>query len=283
MFLVIGACSTSLADDWPQWLGPKRDGVWRETGILEKFPEGGPKVLLANAGGNGLLRSGGRRRPRLSHRPSLARRRQEFRRTPSARQKVPGNERVLCLDATSGNILWKHEYDCPYEVSYPAGPRTTPVVAGGKVYTLGTMGDLLCLDAENGTVLWSKNFPQDYDARVQLWGFAAHPLLDGDKLICLVGGEESVVVAFHKNTGKEIWQALSAKGAGYCSAHDLRRRRQTAAHHLASGIGELPRSGDREALLVAEVLDAMQTSPFRRRACPATCSWSPRSTTVRCC
>ena len=79
-----------------------------------------------------------------------------------------------------------------------------------KVWTLGTMGDLLCLDAETGKLLWSKNFPKDYGADVPMWGFAAHPLLVDDLLVCLVGGKGSVAVAFHKDTGKEVWRALSA-------------------------------------------------------------------------
>jgi outer membrane protein assembly factor BamB len=133
-----------------------------------------------------------------------------------ARKRLPGTERVLCLDEQTGKVLWKHEYPCEYTVSYPAGPRTTPIVQGGKVYTLGTMSDLLCLDAATGKVLWSKNLTREYQARVPLWGFAAHLLLDGDKLISLVGGPGTLVVAFHKDTGKELWRALGAAEPGYC-------------------------------------------------------------------
>jgi outer membrane protein assembly factor BamB len=131
--------------------------------------------------------------------------------------KLAGSERVLCLDDTDGKILWQHEYECTYQVAYPAGPRTTPLVQGGKLYTLGTMGDLLCLNVDDGKVLWSRNFPKDYAAPVPLWGFAAHPVLDGDKLICLVGGKDSLVVAFHKDTGKELWRSQSSDDdQGYC-------------------------------------------------------------------
>src|SRR5262249_7059747 len=101
-------------------------------------------------------------------------------------------------------------------LSYPLGPRVTPVVHGGKVYALGAMGHLLCLDADSGKVLWSKHFPTDYKAKLPMWGFAAHPLLDGDKLICLIGGEGSVVVAFNKAPGSDLWRALPAKEPGYC-------------------------------------------------------------------
>jgi outer membrane protein assembly factor BamB len=129
---------------------------------------------------------------------------------------MTGTERVLCLDEKTGEVLWKHEYKCDYAVSYAAGPRCTPLVSGGKVYTLGTMGDLYCLDVEKGKEIWSKNFVKDYKANVPVWGYAAHPLLDGDRLVCLAGGNDgdSMVVAFNKDTGKEIWKSLPTIGEG---------------------------------------------------------------------
>jgi outer membrane protein assembly factor BamB len=215
--LAAGTAGTVRADDWPQWLGPRRDGVWRETGILEKFPARGPTIKWRTPIGGGYAGpavAGGkvyvtdRQLPKGVENPA----------NPFARDRVAGKERVLCLDAANGKVLWTHEYDCPYRISYPVGPRTTPLVAGGKVYTLGAMGDLFCLNADSGKVLWSKNFPRDYGASVALWGYASHPLLDGNKLICLVGGKGSVVVAFDKDSGKELWKSLDlTKGElGYC-------------------------------------------------------------------
>jgi outer membrane protein assembly factor BamB len=202
------------ADDWPQWLGPKRDGSWREKGILDKFPPAGPKVVWSQKIGEGYAGpavAGGRvyitDRVRAAGVKNPA--------NAFGRSRVRGMERVLCLDEGSGKVLWKHEYDCTYQVSYPAGPRTTPVVDGNRVYTLGTMGDLLCLDTGKGKVIWSKNLPKEYEADISTWGFAAHPLLDGELLICLVGGKGSVAVAFDKNSGKEVWRALSAREPGY--------------------------------------------------------------------
>jgi outer membrane protein assembly factor BamB len=164
---------------------------------------------------------------------------------PFSTDAVPGNERVLCLDEGTGKILWEKSYPCVYEVSYPGGPRTTPLVQDGKVYTLGTMGDLLCLDAGDGKVLWSKNLPKDFEAKVPFWGFAAHPLVDGDKLICLVGGKDSGVVAFHKDTGKEIWRALSVKEIGYCPPmiYELGGKRQLIIWHPTSVNGLDPETG----------------------------------------
>jgi outer membrane protein assembly factor BamB len=113
-------------------------------------------------------------------------------------------------------------------VQYPAGPRCTPTVNDGKVYSLGTEGDLFCIDAALGKALWSHNFKKDYSAETQVWGHASHPLIDGKKLICLVGGEGSAVVAFDKDTGKELWKALTAKGIGYSApvVYDFGGKRQ---------------------------------------------------------
>ena len=201
------------ADDWPQWLGPKRDGIWRETGILAKFPPEGPKVRWRTpiAGGYDGPAVAGERVYLVDRFVPDGEFPQKSR--PAA---GPGKERVVCLDEATGQILWKHEYDCTYHVGYPAGPRATPIVRDGKVYTLGTMGRLLCLEAATGKVLWQKDFREDYQARVPTWGFSANPLLDGDRLICMVGGPGSVTVAFHKDTGQELWRALSAAEPGYC-------------------------------------------------------------------
>src|SRR6478672_1130049 len=128
------------ADDWPQWLGPTRDDVWHETGIVEKFPEGGPKVLWrAPIGGGyaGPAVAGGK-----VYVMDFVKASGDVTNDPMARAELAGKERVLCLRASDGKELWKHEYDCPYKISYPAGPRATPVVAGGKVYTLGAEGNL---------------------------------------------------------------------------------------------------------------------------------------------
>lgn len=208
--------SAVLADDWPQWMGPKRDGIWREDGILAKFPDGGPKRLWSTPIGGGF--SG----------PSVAKGRvyvmdrqgEKLAKGKEAPMKggLPGKERVLCLDAAHGKILWKHEYDCPYRVLYPSGPRTTPTVHEGKVYTLGAMGDLYCLDAEKGTVHWSKNLLEEYRTRPPLWGYANHLLVDGNAVFTLAGGKETKdcsVVALHKDTGKELWRALTVEEVGY--------------------------------------------------------------------
>ena len=142
------------ADDWPQWLGPKRDGVWRDKGILDAFPKDGPKVRWrrkVGAGYSGPAVAGGRvflTDRLLADGVTLSN--NGFDMKPLA-----GSERVLCLNEADGEVVWKHEYPCEYRVSYASGPRATPVVDGDRVYTLGTMGHLHCLDAKKGDVIWS--------------------------------------------------------------------------------------------------------------------------------
>lgn len=203
------------AADWPQWMGPNRDDVWPETGLVREFPKGGPEVkwrMPIHGGYSGPAVVGGKvyvtdRAPKPGAVDPA---------DPFAGDKAPVRsfERVLCLDAKSGQQVWKHEYDVTYQIQYPVGPRCTPTVSGGKVYTLGAMGDLFCLDANSGKVVWSKNFPKDYGVTVPRWGFSGHPLIHKNLLICLVGGEGAEVVAFDKDAGKEVWKALTPPDTG---------------------------------------------------------------------
>ena len=205
---------TARGDDWPQWMGPERDGVWRETGIVKAIPAAGLPVKWRSevkGGYSGPAIADGR-----VFLMDYDRREGEVANAPNDRTTLAGRERVICLDATNGSLVWKHDYDCPYSISYASGPRCTPTVADGKVYTLGSEGNLFCLDAATGRVIWSKDFKKDYSAPTPLWGFCGHPLVDGNRLVCLVGGEGSVAVAFDKDTGRELWQALSASESGYC-------------------------------------------------------------------
>jgi outer membrane protein assembly factor BamB len=144
------------------------------------------------------------------------------------RKEFSGMERVLCLDAETGSERWRHEYPVKYTISYPAGPRCTAIVDGGKVYTLGAEGNLFCFEAEKGDVIWQKDLPREYQTKTAMWGYAGHPLIDGDKLICVAGGVGSHAVAFNKNTGKEIWRALTSPEQGYSppTIIEAGRRRQ---------------------------------------------------------
>jgi outer membrane protein assembly factor BamB len=197
--------STACADDWPQWGGPKRDLVWREKGILKELPTTGllPRVWATPIGEGyaGAAVADGR----------------VWITDLVDRKGIKGTERVLCLDAATGNVLWTHAYDVEYGIAYPAGPRSTPVVDGKRVYTIGAVGDLLCLEAEGGKVIWKRNLPADYGYNVPQWGMAASPLVEGEQLITLVGGKNgALVVSFDKATGKELWRAIDDPQVGYC-------------------------------------------------------------------
>lgn len=200
------------AEDWPQWMGTKRDSIWRETGLLEKFPADGVRVLWRTPVALGYAG------PAVAH-GAVYLLDYETKDDPTEgfdRVRLEGKERIHCLDATTGKPRWKVEYPCVYDLSYPGGPRCTPTIHDGKVYALGAMGHLHCLDAEKGTILWKRDLCQDYKTEAPTWGFCGHPLVEGNKLICLVGGEGSVAVAFDRNTGKELWRSLKSAEPGYC-------------------------------------------------------------------
>ena len=202
--LVLVVTASIAAEDWPEIRGKGRLGVWNETGILEKFPETGLKVLWRTPLKNGF--SG----------PSVANGRvfvMDFNET----QRLRGTERALALDEKTGKILWTQEWPVEYRgMSYANGPRATPTVDGDRVYFAGADGKLFCLNAEDRRVVWKKDYVADYGAdRAKWgfdWGFSSAPLVDGNRLIALVGGQpDAKVVAFDKMTGKEIWRALSSE------------------------------------------------------------------------
>jgi outer membrane protein assembly factor BamB len=189
------------ADDWPEFRGKGRLGVWNETGLVDKFPEGGLPVgwrTPIERGYSGPSVAGGR--------VFLT----DFR--PTTGNK--GIERAIALDENTGKILWTKEWEANYaglELVYAIGPRATPTVDGDRVYVLGTMGQLFALDVKTGSVIWQKDYVKDFDASVPSWGITGAPLVDGDRLICLVGGEpDAKVMALDKMTGAVIWKALSS-------------------------------------------------------------------------
>jgi outer membrane protein assembly factor BamB len=211
--LVLVSCGTVRADDWPQWLGPKRDGVWREQGLLDAIPKDGLKVRWrapVRTGYGGPAVNGGKvflldRQIKTG----AANPADPFNRDAKG---IPGTERVVCLNEADGKQLWAYEYDCPYTISYAAGPRSTPAVDGDRVYALGAEGHLNCLDVATGKVVWGKKLT---DAPTVMWGYAGHPLVDGDKVYVLSSDPKGIVVALNKKTGDVAWQAVPAKEPGY--------------------------------------------------------------------
>jgi len=213
-FLLCSNVERAFADDWPQWLGPHRDSVWREKGIVQEFPEKGPKVLWRTPialGYSGPAVADGK-----VYVADYVKEAGEIKNSPSGRNELNGQERVVCLSVETGQEIWTHAYDRTYDLSYAAGPRCTPTVHSGKVYFLGAEGNLTCLTADRGKVVWEKDLNREYNTTTPIWGHSAHPLVDGDLLYCVVGGEGSIAVAFNKETGEEVWKALSNDEQGYC-------------------------------------------------------------------
>jgi len=198
--LSAGMASRCRADEWPQWRGPQRDGVWREDGLIQKFAGAQIALRWKAPVANGY--SG----------PTVA----EGRVYVTDRLVEPKQvERVHCFDWESGGKLWTHSYDCRYEkVSYQDGPRAAVSIDEGRAFALGTMGHLHCLDAATGDVLWARDLNREYRIVMPIWGIAASPLVDGDRVIVQIGGSDGAcIVAFDTQSGEEIWKALDDRAS----------------------------------------------------------------------
>ena len=199
--VLVGSLTVVQAEDWPEFRGAGRLGEWRETGLLATFPAEGLKARWRTpirAGYAGPAVADGR----------------VFITDWMPTDGLRGTERALALDEATGEILWTVEWEADYAgIQWEIGPGATPTVDGDRVYVLGRAGTLSALRVATGELLWRKDYSADYGVdRMQWgfdWGFASAPLVDGDRLICFVGGSpDARVVAFDKLTGEEIWRAL---------------------------------------------------------------------------
>jgi outer membrane protein assembly factor BamB len=192
--------NAAQADDWPQWRGPNRDAVWPETGILRNFPTGGIAIRWRVPVGYGWSS------------PVVAKGRVYL--TDSRLERPKAWERVHCFSEQTGKPVWTHSDEAAYpdwafDPNQQAGPRATPIVESGKLYTLGATGHLFCLDALQGKVIWKKDLAKDY-AMDAFAGTTPSPLIEGNHLILAIGGKPKAgVVALDKNSGKELWRALA--------------------------------------------------------------------------
>jgi len=124
-------------------------------------------------------------------------------------------ERVLCFRADDGSLIWQHRYDCPYTISYRAGPRASVTIDGGQAFAVGAMGHLKCFDATSGKVQWQHDLAAKYQARMPIWGITAAPLVYEDLVIQIAAGSgDACVVAFDRRSGEPRWQAIDER-AGY--------------------------------------------------------------------
>jgi outer membrane protein assembly factor BamB len=192
LVFLLSAVATADAADWSGWLGPKRNGSTTEK-VLPWTTKEPPRVLWRKAVGNGYsspVVAGGR----------------VFLHT---RGKDNEEEQVVAFDAARGNELWKDSYARPvYKSILGTGPRATPVVAGGRLFTLGINGLLSCYEVEKGERLWQVDLYKHFKADLPRFAVCCSPLVIGNRVIVSVGGKGRCVVALHAGTGKVAWQAL---------------------------------------------------------------------------
>jgi outer membrane protein assembly factor BamB len=205
--LIVAATISGPAADWPQWRGPNRDGLSQEKGLLQAWPQEGPKLVWkATDIGSGYS-------------------------TPSVvgdRLYVLANdglenEFVAAISASDGKRIWRTRLGNVGQPSqmpnFPAA-RSTPTVEGAVLYALGSDGDLACLDADSGTIRWRKHLRSDFGGKPGTWAYAESPLIDGDTLVATPGGSEATLIALNKKTGEVIWKSPVPGGdaAAYASA-----------------------------------------------------------------
>ncbi len=196
-----------VAQDWPQWLGENRSGVFSSEGLVDKFQDGQLPVVWR------IPVKMGYTGPAVANGKVYL---MDWEHTAQQRAaKEPGIERVLCFNEADGSLLWEKSYPQIYKISYPFGPRTTCTVEGDRVYALGAMGNLWCLSASDGSEIWSQNLLEGLAKEAPFWGYSAHPLIDGKQLICTVGGDGNALVSFDKMTGTILWKAGTVKEIGY--------------------------------------------------------------------
>ncbi len=187
----------AISQDWPDWRGRSRNAQLAEHYIIKGADSVPVWSVPVGSGYSGPTVAGGK-----------------VYLTDLVEEPVQ-TEGVLCFDQETGRKLWEFRYECPYEgVGYPAGPRASVVYEEGKVWSLGTMGHFYCLDAESGKILWHRDLNREYNISMPIWGIAATPLIDGDKIIVQIGGSNhAAVVAFSKNSGKELWRNLDDRAS----------------------------------------------------------------------
>ena len=192
--------SMASGEDWPQWRGVDRDGVWNVDGLVDELPDGQIPWQWSVPIGPGY--SG----------PTVA----DGRVYVSDRQTEGGKqtERILCFDSKTGQSIWTFEYEAPYTISYSAGPRASVTIDGVKAYCVGAMGHFHCLDARTGEVIWKRDLNVDYEIDMPIWGIAASPLIyEGLVIQQVCGSNGACMVAFDKASGKEVWKALDERAA----------------------------------------------------------------------
>lgn len=190
--LTVSVGSLSLAD-WPQWRGPDRTDVSKETGLLNQWPAGGPAVTWINKDGGlgyaGFAVVGD---------------------TVYTMGSRGDTEHLLALDAKDGSQKWTTPIGALLTNGWGDGPRGTPTVDGDHVYTLSGQGNLVCAKIADGSVVWKASM-RDLGGKTPNWGYTESPLVDGDRVVCTPGGDKGAIAAFDKRSGKLLWQSADFK------------------------------------------------------------------------
>ncbi|MBN2592150.1 MAG: PQQ-binding-like beta-propeller repeat protein [Sedimentisphaerales bacterium] len=199
--VIVMITTGSALADWPQYLGPQRNAISPEKGLLRSWPEEGPKVLWTislGAGYGGAAVSDGK---------------------VYILDRIGNDKDALrCLDLTIGKELWSYTYDAPGRVQHP-GSRSTPAIDGNYVYTCGSFGDLYCIDKNTHKPVWNKNIWKDYESGSgPRWAISQNPLIYGDSVIVASQTSKAGVVAYDKLTGRVKWASPALPGGvGYVS------------------------------------------------------------------
>ena len=224
--LSVEAVSQTKAE-WPQWRGPNRDGVSKETGLLKQWPAEGPPLAWKAAGAGRGFSSMSVANNRLY--------------TMGLRGD---RECIIAFDLATGKEAWATPHGAAYRDSRGDGPRGTPTIDGDRLYALGGNGDLSCLDAKTGRSIWAINILQKFGGSNTRWGISESPLVLGDRVLVNAGGRGASVVALNKKDGSLIWKS-QGDSAGYSSAIPIEVNGATQVVFFTSerAIGLDPRDG----------------------------------------
>ncbi len=232
LLALLAAAPASSAADWPQWRGPNRDGKSPETGLLHALPEGGPKLAWKRESLDEIGTGYGS--------PAVVGGRLYL--IGGSTAKVGAEESVHCLDAATGEPVWTAKLKTSpgkFLDGWGGGPRSTPTVAGDRLYVLGATGDLTCLTVADGKEVWAKNLVKDFGGKVPQWGYSESPLVDGARVVVTPGGKKGVV-ALDAKTGETAWVTEKlGDDAGYSSlvVAEVGGVRQYVTQTAAHGVG----------------------------------------------